>query len=118
MVEKAVYPPALKRGLFTTAAVDSIDRNPSSETANDSFHGNGISLFQHPDNDFSGTSRAVANYHRENECAKKMLLSLPECYTNVTPVALPRQAPSVPKQEGPNRADCQLIPQALQKEYS
>ncbi|KAI8487001.1 hypothetical protein Bbelb_352610 [Branchiostoma belcheri] len=36
------------RVLFTTAAVDNIDHNPSSTTAKDSFHGTAISLLQHP----------------------------------------------------------------------
>ena len=106
-MEKAVFPPALKSGLFTTAAVDNIDNNPISTTANDSFHGTGISLFQHPVSDFSGTFRAVAHYHRDKVCAKKILSSLPESYTNVPPVALPSKAPSVQKQDGPNQADCQ-----------
>lgn len=116
-MEKAVCPPELQGGLFTTAAVDNIDHNPSSTSAHDSFHGTGISLFQHPDNDFCGTSRAVAHTHRDAAGAKNMSASLPETYTNVPPVALPRQDPPVPKQEGPNRRDCQLIPQALRKEH-
>ncbi|KAJ8027926.1 hypothetical protein HOLleu_30023 [Holothuria leucospilota] len=112
-MEKAVCPPELKGGLFTTAADDNIDHNPSSTSAHDSFHGTGISLFQHPNNDCSGSSRAVAHTYRDAAGAKKMSASLPQTYTNVPPVALPRQDPPVPKQEGPNRADCQLIPQAM-----
>ena len=38
----------LKSGLFTTAAVDNIDYNPTLATAKESFHGTGISLIQHP----------------------------------------------------------------------
>ena len=53
-------PPQLKGGLFTTAAVDNIDHNSSSTSAHDSFHGTGISLFQHQDNDFIGIDRGVA----------------------------------------------------------
>lgn len=113
----AVCPPELKGGLFTTAAVDNIDHNPSSTTAHDSFHGTGISLFQPTDNDSCGTSRAVAYTHRDVSSAKNKSASLPETYTNVPPVALPRKDPPVPKHEGPNRTNCQLIPQALQKEY-
>ena len=115
-MEKAVVPPKLKGGLFTTAAVDNIDHNPSSTSAHDSFHGTGISLFQHPGNDFTGASRSIA-YTSCGSSKRKMSISLPESYTNVPPVALPRQDPPVTKQEGPNRADCQLMPQALQKEY-
>ena len=45
--EGVVCPPKLKN-VFTTAAVDNIDHNPSSTTAQGAFHGTGISLFQHP----------------------------------------------------------------------
>ena len=37
-VEKAVCPPKLKKKTLTTAAIDNIDHNPSSTTAEDSFH--------------------------------------------------------------------------------
>ncbi len=47
-MEKSVCPPKLKGKLFTTAAIDNIDHNLSSTTAQDSFHGTGISIFQHP----------------------------------------------------------------------
>ncbi|KAG0715633.1 hypothetical protein GWK47_011480 [Chionoecetes opilio] len=46
--DEVVCPPNLREGLFTTAAVDNIDHNPSSTTSTDSFHGTGISLFQTP----------------------------------------------------------------------
>ena len=46
--EGIVCPLNLARNIFTTAAVDNIDHNPSSTTASDSFHGTGISLMQHP----------------------------------------------------------------------
>ncbi|KAK0055622.1 hypothetical protein Bpfe_014897 [Biomphalaria pfeifferi] len=37
--DKVVCPMKLRHGLFTTAAVDNIDHNPSSTTSKDSFHG-------------------------------------------------------------------------------
>ena len=40
--ENAVCPPNLKSGVFTRAAVDNIDHNPSSIGAHDSFHGTGV----------------------------------------------------------------------------
>ncbi|CAC5423155.1 unnamed protein product [Mytilus coruscus] len=55
--EGLVCPPVLKKGLFTTAAVDNIDHNPSSTTAKTSFHGTGIFIFQHPSDDISGIER-------------------------------------------------------------
>ena len=47
-MEQVVCPPTLRGKVFTTAAVNNIDHNPSATTANDSFHGTGISLLQHP----------------------------------------------------------------------
>ena len=47
--EKGVVVPAqLRRGLFTIGALYNIDHNPSSTTAQGSFHGTGIRLFQFP----------------------------------------------------------------------
>ena len=43
-----VCPSSLQQGTFTTAAVDNLDHNPSSTTAQSSFHGTTISIFQHP----------------------------------------------------------------------
>ena len=40
--EQVVCPPKPRTNLFTTAAVDNIDHNPSSTTTTDSFHGTGI----------------------------------------------------------------------------
>ena len=45
--KQVVCPLNLKKNLFTTAAIDNIDHNPSSATTSDSLHGTGISLFQH-----------------------------------------------------------------------
>jgi hypothetical protein len=42
-----VCPPSLKEEVFTTAAVDNIDHDPSSTTTTKSFHGTSISIFQH-----------------------------------------------------------------------
>jgi len=101
-VEKAVCPPQLKGGLFTTAAVDNIGHNPSSTSAHDSFLGTGISIFQHPDNAFTGVQRnVVTNPDNTQRGSKKRAAQLPGTYTNVSPVALIRQDPPVPKVEDP-----------------
>ena len=47
----------MRRGLFTIAAVDNIDHNPSSATAKASFHGTGISLMQHQSQSFRDYDR-------------------------------------------------------------
>ena len=55
--ERLVRPPNLCKDLFTTAGVDNLDHDPSSTTSQDSFHGTGISLFQHVGNSAGGTPR-------------------------------------------------------------
>ncbi len=57
--EKVMCPPKLKINFFTNAALDNIDHNPSSTTAKDSFHGTGISLFQHPQHEASEVERTT-----------------------------------------------------------
>ena len=54
-----VCPPALRKNLYTTAAVDNIDHNPSATKAKDSFHGTGISLFQFRNSQSTGSSHVV-----------------------------------------------------------
>lgn len=115
--EKAVCPPNLRGKLFTTAAVDNIDHNPTSTSSHDSFHGTGISLFQHADKTSPGILRSIPA-PSESSSKDKKIGNLPESYTMVKPVALPsRNDPKVPKLDGPNKSDCQLITQALQQEY-
>ena len=41
LIEQVVCPPTLRSNVFTTAAVDNIDHNPSATTAKNSFHGTG-----------------------------------------------------------------------------
>ena len=117
-VEKTVCPPKLRGKVFTTAAIDNLDHNPSSTTAEDSFHGTGISIFQHPRCEASGVERttmtALDNSHN---ISKRGLDKLPQSYTNVPPVTLSKKDPVPPKLEGPNKADCLLIPEAMQTEY-
>ena len=44
-----VRPIGIAGSVFTTAAIDNIDHNPSSSTSKNYFHGTSISLFQHLD---------------------------------------------------------------------
>ena len=75
--EGVVCPPKLLKGVFTTAAVDNIDHNPSSVTAQGAFHGTGISLFQHPTSDAPGEEREVVS--NDNQPSKtKRLARLPD----------------------------------------
>ena len=60
VIEDAVCPSKLQRNLFSTAAVDSIDHNPSSATAKYSLHGTSISLIQNTSHFHGGLNRGVA----------------------------------------------------------
>ena len=81
--EGVVCPSVLRKGLFTTAALDNIDHNPSATTAKSSFHGTGISLFQHHTNSERGEQRELLQIAGTR--ATKKVPSLPETYTNVRP---------------------------------
>ena len=82
--ENVVCPLKLRKELFTVAAVDNIDHNPSSTTAKDSFHGTGISLFQQPTVEKPGTDRGLPILN-EN-IPRKSIAPLPQSYTTIQPV--------------------------------
>ena len=83
MSEGLLCPSPLRKDIFTTNAVDNIDHNPSSTTAKSSFHGTGISIFQHPSENNSGEKRE--NLILANRSGSKQIPVLPETYTNVRP---------------------------------
>ncbi|KAH3888539.1 hypothetical protein DPMN_012575 [Dreissena polymorpha] len=77
--EGLVCPTILRKGIFTTAAMDNIDHNPTSTTSSSSFHGTSISLFQHPS---SGEDCQKRNpFSIRNNKAKKVP-ELTDSYTN------------------------------------
>ena len=110
-----VCPPELKCGLFTTAAVDNIDHNPSSTSAHDAFHGTAQSLFQHPNKDNTGVPQRVVTLSETT--TKGPIACLPNTYTSIPPVSLIKQDPPVPQLPGQNKADCQILLQAMKEEY-
>ena len=78
-----VCPPGLRKQVFTTAAVDNIDHNPTATTAKTSFHGTSMSLFQHPTSEHPGEERQPVKL--QSEARVKKVPELPEAYTNVKP---------------------------------
>ncbi len=92
--EGAVCPSNLCLHLFTTSAVDNIDHNPTSTTAQDSFHGTGISLFQQPTTENPGTTRARIDISQA-VANTKSVRQLTEAYTKVAPVIPPTKHPQV-----------------------
>ncbi len=114
-VANAVCPPELKSGLFTTAAVDNIDHNPSSTSAHDAFHGTAQSLFQHPKKDNTGVRQVVVT--PSDTATKGPIACLPKSYTNIPPATLIKKDPPVPQLTGPSKPDCQIVSQAVEEEY-
>ena len=112
-----VCPLILRNGLFTTAAVDNIDHNPSSNTAQDAFHGTGISLFQNREEESDGVQRERAILPcLQPGTSNKKIPQLPESYTNLTPVTARKKDPAVPMTTGRLTGDSSLLDAALEDE--
>lgn len=116
-IDGVVCPPKMRSGLFTMAAVDNIDYNPSSATAKDSFHGTGISLMQHPSHEFAGHDRGVAVINQTPSSAKTVA-PLPQKYTSVLPAAFKTKEFNVPAVQGPVRpTDLHVATKATEAEW-
>lgn len=113
--DEIVCPANMKYNIFTTAAVDNIDHNPSSATAVDSLHGTAISLFQHPSSEQEGEPRQFTTEYNAIKNEKK-LLSLPETYANVPPVILPKNDPALPDNYKDIPSNSSLISEEMEKE--
>jgi len=79
-------PPTLRKGLFTTAAVDNIDHNPSATFTRGAFHETAITLTQHQNELLEGEifEHAAVLTDSGREC--KSLNPLPLSYTSVPSV--------------------------------
>ena len=77
MEEGVVCPTFMRKGMFTTAAMDNIDHNPTATTATTSFHGTSISLFQHLSTYDAGKKRESIKVKRVPE--------LLDSFTNIHP---------------------------------
>uniref|UniRef100_A0A1X7TS12 Uncharacterized protein n=1 Tax=Amphimedon queenslandica TaxID=400682 RepID=A0A1X7TS12_AMPQE len=114
--EQLVCPPNLRPGLFITAAIDNIDHNPSSTTAADSFHGTGISLFQYPTPDNEGRCESHIETSDEELLPCNTLFELPDSYTNVQPLVLPKKDVKLPEADFPLNNNFHIFDQASQNE--
>ena len=94
--EGVLCPPNLRK-TFTISAYDSIDHNPSSTTAKECFHGTGISVFQHLDNNNSGHNRAQTPF---SNSLPKQKVDLPAEYTTLLPVSFLKTDVLVPEIRG------------------
>ncbi|KAH3785240.1 hypothetical protein DPMN_163325 [Dreissena polymorpha] len=83
-----VCPSVIQENGFITGYLDNIDHNPTSATANDSFHGTAISLTQHH-SQVQSEHQILQNYLLNQSFVKsKEIKELPENYTEVPPVAV------------------------------
>ena len=86
--EEVVSPPNLRGGLLKTGAFDNTDRNSSSTTAEDTFHGTGSSLMQRVSNAKSGTDRGALVICQDDSSTKSIspfAISLHSCFNNHCP---------------------------------
>ena len=75
-----VCPPSLRKLLFTIAAIDNLDHDPSSTTAKKSFHGTSISIFQYPEE-----GEESPKFVMEKDLSSEEDVQLPSSYTCVLP---------------------------------
>ena len=94
--ENVVCPPSLHGRMFTTSAVDNIDHNSGSTTSKESFHGTGISLFQHPTFEGEGVDRNIVLAKESENGGCRSVMSLPSFYTDVPLVATSIKYSSAP----------------------
>ena len=93
-----VCPPGLRHHLYTVGALDNIDHNPSSTTAESSFHGTGISLFQFPTQENVGLQRSAISI----QDSFGVQHTLPDIYTNVPAVVCDTKSLTVPERSFDN----------------
>lgn len=110
-------PIKLRRGLFTTSAIDNIDHNPSSNTAQGSFHAIGISLFQNISEGNPGCEREAIVMANDTGSVTKSICSLPEWYAEVHPALLRGERAQPPDMGRPEGADGCFLSRAITDEF-
>jgi len=81
-----VCPTNLRQHIFTVAALDNLDHNPTSRTAKSSFHGTGISIFQFPSSQKPGLDLECLCINSQKAGAGISGPILTHSYTFVPPV--------------------------------
>ena len=109
-----VYPPDLRRGLFTTAAMDNIDHNPTATTTTSSFHGTSIFMFQHPTTNSEGEKREPL---QPGDNKTKTVLELPDSSTKSALHSSEKKNPSPPRADGLIVPGIDLLKPQLALEY-
>ena len=93
-VDNIVCPSQLRKGFFISGALDNVDHNPSSTTAQSAFHGTAISLVQFATKDNIGICRKPLTFDKW-VIVKEIVL--PQSYSTVPAVALNAALTSVLK---------------------
>ena len=75
-----VCPSTLRKGLVTVGAVDNLDHNPTSTTAQSAFHGTAISITQFPTSTDDGENRTLVPFSSGNSDESS---SLPPSYYTI-----------------------------------
>lgn len=75
-----ICPPNVQKGVFTVAAIDNIDHNPTSNTSKEAFHGTAMSLFQ------IGSQHKPGVPREKLSCEDDGTEGLPKSYTFVPPL--------------------------------
>lgn len=92
--EGVLCPSNLRKNLFTVAAYDNIDHNLSSTTAETSFHGTSISVFQFPSYCNTGQTRSFKTCYADvTRPGMRSVAALPESYALVPDYVLPKRQP-------------------------
>ena len=94
--------------------MDNIDYNPSSTTVQGSFHGTGISLFQHPSIDFGGHNKKILVLNPNGISRKRTISQIPDPYTGIPSVILQEKEPAVPEVSGLFTGRCEHFTSAMQ----
>lgn len=115
--EGVLCPTKLRKELFTTAAIDNIDHNTSSTTAQNSFHGTGISLFQNVSSVECGIERNEVNIEHRSGLPTKTVCPLPSWYAEVPPCVLMHQKPVVPVVPQHEEVNLQVLTKTIKEEH-
>ena len=94
LAENIVCPSHLRKGIFVASALENLDHNLSSTTAQSAFHGTAIGLMQFPTESNTGHCREPLMLGKGDTIKELML---PQSYTTVPVVALNASLTSVPK---------------------
>ena len=96
-------PSELQYNLFTTSAIDNVDHNPTSSTAETSYHGTTISVFQHADVPAIPKTFSIEHF----TSGRSARLKLPESYTEIKPTRAGKPEP--PPQVKPQTTSTSLL---------